>query len=745
MRLPFLLCCAALLAAPARAQAPAAPRPLVVMNLAAHPDDEDGLTMAYYRYAQNAVVHSVIFTRGEGGQNEIGPELYERLGSIRTAETEAAARILGTEVHYLNFYDFGFSKHAAETFAEWSRPRRGFWDTAMPVVSAEAGRAEVTARLVRLIREVRPDVLFTNHDTSTAWPRAQHGHHQAVGIAAYDAVALAADPAYRPGEGGAPWQVRRLFVRQFRPTGRHDVAVPVSDACGVHEGRLESCATRAVRAVAEHRSQGFDVFAARFHRDTTYFTLLRAAPGTPPLSPRATDLAEGLPPNPHAAAQAAAFRHAALAGRRAPLPGLEARYELAMPGSALPVRWTPGPGTVTFSGAAEGTFDREEGYALLRVSPEAALTAPAYRFQYGRETAAPPIAYTAEGPGGPWAGFVAVEVVPPAVVRLPPSPVRLEPGTNEVPFTLEVHTPEASEVQIGLQVVAAESGEVVHRQSGGVAAQDAEAFFRFTLPRTVAPGPYRVDVRAAAGTGPVYQETRPGAVLPRVGVAPGLRVGFVRSYDGATEAALRAMGATVVPLSDQDLAAGRFDGLHTIVLDIRAYLARPALRQHNGRLLAWVAGGGHLVVGYHKSFEWNEGSEGEPFGETVDVPPGGFAPYPLWLGRDRVTREDAPVTVLAPEHRLFTFPHRITEADWDGWVQERGLYFPQVYDDRYREMIVTGDPGEEPLRSGLLLARVGRGTYVYSPLVWYRQLDALAPGAWRLFANLVSLPLAEPE
>ena len=108
-------------------------RPLVVMNLAAHPDDEDGRTLTYYRHAKDAATYSVIFTRGEGGQNEIGPELYEALGAIRTEETERAARRLGTQVYFLNFEDFGYSKHAAEAFERWG------------------GRDAVTARLVYLI------------------------------------------------------------------------------------------------------------------------------------------------------------------------------------------------------------------------------------------------------------------------------------------------------------------------------------------------------------------------------------------------------------------------------------------------------------------------------------------------------------------------------------------------------------------------------------------------------------------
>ncbi|MEM6326303.1 MAG: PIG-L family deacetylase, partial [Bacteroidota bacterium] len=160
-------------AVPAAAQCPApglppdAPGPLRVMNLAAHPDDEDGLTLAYYRGHRDALATSIIFTRGEGGQNEIGPDLYERLGAVRTRETEAAARVLGTQVIYLNHYDFGFSKHAREAFAEWSLPQTGFWEPRRAEGRVEVGREAVTAGLVYLYRKHKPDVVFTNHDTVT--------------------------------------------------------------------------------------------------------------------------------------------------------------------------------------------------------------------------------------------------------------------------------------------------------------------------------------------------------------------------------------------------------------------------------------------------------------------------------------------------------------------------------------------------------------------------------------------------
>ena len=740
------LCAALWLAVGVRAQeAPA--RPLVVMNLAAHPDDEDGLTMAYYRGHEGAAVYSVLYTRGEGGQNEAGPDLYERLGAVRTAETERAARILGTEVHYLNRYDFGFSKHAWEAFAEWSRPRTSFWDASAPVVGTDAGREAVTAQLVALIRRLKPDVLFTNHDTTTVGPSAQHGHHQAVGISAVDAFALAADPSYHPEQLAEPgvdlWQPKRLFLRRggWEPTrpDRADVAVPVADTCAAHAfSPAEACADRAVRAAAQHVSQGFDVFAPRFRRDSTYFVLLRSAPGTPPLPPGATDLAVGLAPHDGITLPPATL---VATGRATPLAGLVASAPAAQPGQSVTLTWTPTEGTLRLPALAGGTraVDARAGTTRFTVPGTTDPTLPAQRQQYARETSTPPLLYTVADAAGAvtHAGFVPLGVAPGVVVDLAPSPIRLTAGVNRIPVTIRTTGDVMTDtLTLQLSVLDADRTPIAFT-AASVPAGDTLAEIAVTLPAGVAAGPYRVAVeeRPPGGCGRTwYREERPAAVLPDVAVAPGLRVGFVRSYDGTTARALAAMGADVVELDSLALARGAFDGLHTVVVDIRAYLDRPDLVAHNDRLLDWVRRGGHLVVGYHKTFEWNPAEEAGR----------GLAPVPLVLSRDRVTMEDAPVTVRTPDALVFQRPHAIVASDWDGWVQERGLYFPaDDTDARYERLVQTGDTGEAPLTTGLLLAHVGRGTYVYSALGWYRQLEALNPGAWRIVANLVSLPLVD--
>ena len=165
------------------------------------------------------------------------------------------------------------------------------------------------------------------------------------------------------------------------------------------------------------------------------------------------------------------------------------------------------------------------------------------------------------------------------------------------------------------------------------------------------------------------------------------------------------------------------DEFSTIIVDIRAYLVRKDLIANNQAVLDYVNRGGTVLVMYQKTFEWKEE----------------FAPYPLTLSRNRVTREDAPITLLEPMHALFTMPNVMSAGDWDGWRQERGLYFPSKWDEAYTPLIDVQDPGETNPPGSLLVAEYGEGVYVYTALGWYRQLRELHPGTVRMFANMLAL------
>src|SRR5712691_10317632 len=167
--------------------------PFTVMCVAAHPDDEDGTTLTVLRRKYGVHTVSLFSTHGEGGQNAVGPELYEELGVIRARETMKAAQIQGSEPYFLGLKDFGFSKSAEEAFKVW-------------------GHDEALRRVVLKIRELRPDVIITNHDTTSG-----HGHHQATGRLILEAFDAAADPKRFPEQLDQlqPWQAQRLFLRIF--------------------------------------------------------------------------------------------------------------------------------------------------------------------------------------------------------------------------------------------------------------------------------------------------------------------------------------------------------------------------------------------------------------------------------------------------------------------------------------------------------------------------------------------------
>jgi hypothetical protein len=180
-----------------------------------------------------------------------------------------------------------------------------------------------------------------------------------------------------------------------------------------------------------------------------------------------------------------------------------------------------------------------------------------------------------------------------------------------------------------------------------------------------------------------------------------------------------------------DVRAGDLQKYDTIIIDNRGYQAHPELVAANPRLLEFARNGGTLIVFYHKANEWNP----DPAKNRPQL-----APLPIELGSDRVTDEAARITFLDAAHPLLNVPNKIGQSDFDGWVQERGLYFPKTWDAQYRAPLAMSDAGEPALRGGLLTLDYGRGSYIYTSMVWYRQLRAGVPGAYRVFANMISYP-----
>ena len=286
---------------------------------------------------------------------------------------------------------------------------------------------------------------------------------------------------------------------------------------------------------------------------------------------------------------------------------------------------------------------------------------------------------------------------------------------------------------------------VVPAESLAFQREDETKSFGFSLsaPPGVSEGTYQLQVAAVGPDGGRsdgalgiidYPHIRPRSVTHpstvrirtvKLGLPYLTRVGYVRGAADRVPEELQAIGVPLELLDADGLARGDLSRYDAVVIGSRAYETDPALVANHGRLLDYAKNGGLVIVQY----------------QQYQFVQGGFAPYRLTIGQphDRVTDETAPVTLLDSTHTLFHRPNEIGPDDWQGWVQERGLYFAHEWDSTYTPLLETHDPGGPPLQGGLLVAPLGRVMYVYTGLSFFRELPAGVPGAYRLFVNLLGL------
>ena len=204
----------------------------------------------------------------------------------------------------------------------------------------------------------------------------------------------------------------------------------------------------------------------------------------------------------------------------------------------------------------------------------------------------------------------------------------------------------------------------------------------------------------------------------------GDRIGYIPGAGDDVQESLQQIGYSVKILSESDITASNLAQFSAVVLGIRAYNTQERISNWLPELFAYVKAGGVVIAQYNT---------------LTDLKTEQLAPYPLEISRDRVTDENAEVRILAPNHPLMTAPNKITSKDFEGWVQERGLYFPKKWDPAWTQILSCNDPKEKPLDGGLLVAKLGKGFFIYTSYSWFRQLPAGVPGAYRLFANMLSL------
>jgi LmbE family N-acetylglucosaminyl deacetylase len=777
-----------------------------VLYIAAHPDDENTRLIAYFARGRNYRTAYLSLTRGDGGQDLLGPELGEELGVIRTQELLAARRIDGGRQFFTRARDFGFSKDYADTLRRWDRQ-------------------QVLSDIVRVIREFRPDILVTRFSTV---PGGTHGHHTASAVLALEAFRLAGDPKAFPEQLArlTPWQPKRiLWNNGFGPSslGRSVPRLQLDD--GGYDALLgESYGEIAARSRSMHKSQGMGAIGTR-GAAVESFQLLDGAPATrdilegvdtswgrfpggADIGPMATDLITRFNPEDPAASVPALLalrtRRATLAAdpvvaeKRALLDriladclGLHVETTIAhaevVPGETLalrhtvivrahvPVRWLD----TRYPTGADGHF---EAVALAHDRPasraglvELPADTPPSTPYWLREEGTPGmfrvddpalIGRPENPPVFPIEEVFAVGgqelVVTDEPVQVVADPVRGElrealavvpPVTLGWTDDLTLLAPGASRSAV-VEIVAARpvaGGQLrIEAPPGWTAAPAAQPFafaragekrrltFTITAPPEAVTGYF---VPAADIAGRTYRNGRqdirydhipgqllqPPARLKAVSLDLAIKsrqVGYLAGAGDEVAASIARMGCVVTPLSGADLTPERLRSFDAVVIGVRAFNTRTDLIPRLPALWAYVQGGGDVIELYNRP----NGLQGVP-----------IAPYPLRLSELRVTDEHAAVTLLAPAHPALTTPNRIAPADFAGWVQERGTYFPSEWDAHFVPILACSDAGEPPREGGLLIAPYGRGYFVYTGLSWFRQLPSGVPGAYRLFANLLSL------
>lgn len=778
--------------------------PFTVMCVAAHPDDEDGTTLTVLRRKHGVHTVSLFSTYGEGGQNAVGPELYEELGVIRAEETRKAALIQGSEPYFLGMKDFGFSKSAEEAFKFW-------------------GHDEPLRRMVLKIRELRPDVIITNHDTSRG-----HGHHQATGQLIIEAFDAAADPKRFPEQLGQlkPWQPQRLFVRGGSGGANAGNTPPAEKVVSIDPNEVDpvrgtSFAEQALKALQQHATQGpwpksIDELLRSRRAEAgklplIRYQLVREAAGAPSLVkpeagsipflgglklsdqvsqrivPARGDLKEllnqpdqvldvlvkqRLRNSPSDAGGEESHRLRLLETRLDQAIALAAGVSLTVTSRdsvLVPGNKTTFTVNLANSGdrpieikrlsfnswgeqsrldtAEQLVADSETTVAAEKTIPATAkLTVPKEDHLYdgSLDGQSPEAEAELEVAGGRFVVTTGInlDVVPAVEIeRIVPSPcVRtLEtPGhcrvfdvrlTNHLatPFRGVIKVAETNRSRPGhgftRQLVLAphESRNETVRDTATTARKLTRAALRNSISAVIS-------VRTSDAKTLITERSVP-LVYSDAGTVPDLRVGYVPSFDETLQLSLAALGVEAKALTVSDVQNADLSSYHTIIIDNRGYEAHPELILANARLLEFANAGGTLIVFYHKSDEWNpDARRNRPQ----------LAPYPIILGGERVTDETAPITFVEPRHKLLNFPNRIGPEDFQNWIQERGLYYPREWDSHYSTLFSTNDPGEKPLTGGLLAAKYGKGAYIYTSMVWYRQLRAGVPGAYRMFANMIS-------
>lgn len=791
------------------------------LYVAAHPDDENTRLIAYLANEVKANTAYLSMTRGDGGQNLIGPEIQELLGVIRTQELLAARRVDGGNQMFTRANDFGFSKHPDETLEIWNKEK-------------------VLADVVWAIRKWQPDVIINRfqHEYDPNWAGRMHGHHTASAMLSYEAFDIAADKNVYPEQLSLvePWQPRRLFFNTtwwFYGSRENFEKADKSRMLGVDVGvyypiKGKSNTEIAAESRSMHKCQGFGSSGSR-GTEMEYVELLK---GDMPADKE--DLFEGINTTWTRVEGGAPIgellhqidREFRYEDPSASVPKLIKTYKmikalpdgywkrvklaeikevikasLAMFAEAVASDYSATPGqdvelnleiinrspvdvqlkSVTFLPAKMDTtlnvtlannqalkfnktlhlpedMDFTNAYWLQKKWELGMYTVEEQKLRGLPETPKPlkvkfdlsiegePIAFTTAvlyKKTDPVEGEVyrPFEITPPIFANVEEKVyiyandapqtvnVRLKAGRDSLNGTLELchgNTWRVEPERIDFELV--QKGEEQSFAFKLFPPENQDENFIIPLVK-IGEQVYDKEIVSIEydhiPTQTILRDASSKVVRIDLKKA-GNKVAYIMGAGDEIPNSLEQIGYEVTLLEDRDITLSNLKKYDAVILGIRAYNTVDRLKFHQDKLLDYVEQGGTMLVQYNTA-------------HRLQVPSEKIAPYPLKLSRDRVTVEEAEVRILKPEHSAMNFPNKITEKDFQGWIQERGLYFPDEWDENFEAILSSNDPGETPKDGGLLVAKYGEGHYIYTGYSWFRELPAGVPGAFRIFTNLISI------
>lgn len=777
-----------------------------VLYVAAHPDDENTHLISYFANQVHARTAYISLTRGDGGQNLIGPELRELLGVIRTQELLQARRVDGGIQFFSRANDFGYSKNPEETFRIWNKQK-------------------VMSDLVYVIRKFQPDVIINRFDHRS--PGTTHGHHTASAMLSMEAFDLAAQKNQFPTQLDAVkvWQPKRLF---FNPSwffyGSHEAFEKADKShyfkmdIGAYYPTLGvSNSEIAAKSRSQHSSQGFGATAVRGAAmeylellkgekvegnvfegiDTTWHRIKGGKEIGAILSKVERDFDFKNPSNSvpelvkayqlilkleddhwrtikleeikniiyHSSGlflEAVASSKNAVAGEK-----IDIEIE-AINRSALPIEWLrvsdkkvnqnlafnqENKQSIAYTfpqntpSSSPYWLDEKGSLGMYQVSDKNLIGLPetpaAHHLDFhlkiaGQEfTFQKPLVYKYNDPekGETYKPFV---IVPKASVHVEEkvlifsdeSPKKV--GVKVKAFTDNLNGNLSLQAS-GWKVVPEKQAIALHSKG-----EEKTIWFEVFPPKNSSEEMLIPQLKIGNEVFdeqlielnynhiPEQQILQSGASkIVRLDIQKkGEKIGYIVGAGDTVPENLRQIGYEVAIISPQEITAELLKNFDAVVLGIRAFNVVPELSYKNKVLFDYVRNGGNLLVQYNTNHAL----------VTEEI-----APFSLQLSRDRVTDEFSEVKFIHPSHAVLNVPNTITKKDFEGWVQERGLYFPNKWDAAFEPIVSMKDEGEKSTKGSILVAPYGKGFYVYTGLSFFRELPAGVPGAYRLLANLLSL------